>query len=31
MNAVTKKENGIVFTPEWVVNFMVEKYLATIK
>ena len=25
MNALIKKENGVVFTPEWVVDFMVEK------
>ncbi len=25
MNAIKKKENGVVFTPEWVVDFMVEK------
>ena len=25
MNTIIKKENGVVFTPEWVVNFMVEK------
>ncbi|HAI73771.1 MAG TPA: hypothetical protein DCS28_04170 [Candidatus Moranbacteria bacterium] len=25
MNAKIKKENGIVFTPEWVVDFMVEE------
>ena len=31
MNAVTKKENGIVFTPEWVVNFMVEKIFSDYK
>ncbi|MCX6785778.1 MAG: Eco57I restriction-modification methylase domain-containing protein [Candidatus Komeilibacteria bacterium] len=27
MNAIIKKENGIVFTPEWVVNFMVDELL----
>lgn len=25
MNAVVKKENGVVFTPEWVVDFMVNE------
>lgn len=25
MNAIIKKENGVVFTPEWVANFMIEK------
>jgi len=25
MNAITKKENGIVFTPEWVADFMVKE------
>ena len=25
MNTIIKKENGVVFTPEWVVDFMVEK------
>lgn len=25
MNTVIKKENGIVFTPEWVVDFMVDE------
>lgn len=25
MNAVIKKQNGIVFTPEWVVEFMIEE------
>ncbi len=27
MNAVTKKQNGIVFTPEWVADFMVGEIL----
>lgn len=27
MNAITKKENGVVFTPEWVVDFMVDEAL----
>lgn len=25
MNTVIKKENGVVFTPEWVVDFMIEE------
>jgi len=25
MNTIIKKENGVVFTPEWVADFMVEK------
>ncbi|TSC95545.1 MAG: Type II modification enzyme [Parcubacteria group bacterium Athens1014_10] len=25
MNTIIKKENGVVFTPKWVVDFMVEK------
>jgi len=25
MNTIIKKENGVVFTPIWVVDFMVEK------
>lgn len=25
MNAITKKENGIVFTPEWVADFMIKE------
>ena len=25
MNAIIKKENGIVFTPEWVADFMIEE------
>lgn len=29
MNAITKKENGIVFTPEWVADFMVEEVLGS--
>ena len=27
MNAITKKQNGVVFTPDWVVDFMVEEAL----
>ncbi len=27
MNAKTKKENGVVFTPDWVADFMVEEAL----
>jgi len=27
MNAAVKKQNGIVFTPEWVVDFMIEEVL----
>jgi len=25
MNMTIKKENGIVFTPEWVADFMIEE------
>jgi len=28
MNEAVKKENGVVFTPEWVVDFMVEEVLS---
>ena len=27
MNAEIKKQNGVVFTPEWVANFMVDEIL----
>ena len=27
MNATIKKENGVVFTPEWVADFMIEEVL----
>lgn len=27
MNAIVKKQNGIVFTPDWVADFMVEEVL----
>ena len=27
MNAKIKKENGVVFTPEWVANFMIEEII----
>src|SRR3989339_260195 len=27
MNAITKKQHGVVFTPDWVVDFMVEEAL----
>lgn len=27
MDATIKKENGIVFTPEWVVDFMIDEVL----
>jgi adenine-specific DNA-methyltransferase len=27
MNAETKKQNGVVFTPEWVVDFMIDEVL----
>jgi len=28
MNIISKKENGVVFTPEWVVDFMTEEALS---
>ncbi len=31
MNAVIKKENGVVFTPEWVVDFMVDEIFDSCK
>ena len=27
MNAKIKKENGVVFTPDWVADFMLEEAL----
>src|SRR3989338_7626918 len=27
MNAIIKKENGVVFTPEWAADFMIEEML----
>ena len=31
MNLVTKKQNGVIFTPEWVADFMVDEILASKK
>jgi adenine-specific DNA-methyltransferase len=31
MNAEIKKQNGVVFTPEWIVNFMVDEILISQK
>ena len=31
MNLVAKKQNGVVFTPEWVVDFMVDEVLSNKK
>lgn len=31
MNQVIKKENGVIFTPEWVVSFMVDEVLSNQK
>ena len=31
MNMTIKKENGVVFTPEWIVDFMVEEVLSNHK
>ncbi len=31
MNAIIKKQNGVVFTPEWVVNFMLDEILSSQK
>lgn len=28
MNAIIKKQNGVVFTPAWIVNFMVDEILS---
>jgi tRNA/tmRNA/rRNA uracil-C5-methylase (TrmA/RlmC/RlmD family) len=25
MNSIVKKQNGVVFTPEWVVSFMIDE------
>jgi tRNA/tmRNA/rRNA uracil-C5-methylase (TrmA/RlmC/RlmD family) len=27
MNAIIKKRNGVVFTPEWVADFMIDEIL----
>lgn len=29
MNVETKKQNGVVFTPEWVADFMTDETLNT--
>lgn len=29
MNAETRKQNGVVFTPEWVVDFMIEEIFSS--
>ncbi len=31
MNTIIKKENGVVFTPEWVADFMIEEILSSQK
>ena len=31
MNTIIKKENGVVFTPEWVADFMVEEVFNSYK
>lgn len=31
MNNAIKKENGVVFTPEWVADFMVEEVFSKLK
>lgn len=31
MNAITKKQNGVVFTPEWVAGFIIDEALNGVK